>query len=75
MSDLNLCSTHRYRGSERFQLNIKIIGNCNAKVGNQMILRSKIFGHSVQNERNILMELCLENSVFITNAFFQQPKR
>ena len=54
-----------------------IIGDWNAKVGNQEIpgVTGK-FGFAVQNEAGQrLIEFCQENSLVITNTLFQQHKR
>ena len=54
-----------------------IIGDWNAKVGSQEILRviSK-FGLGVQNETGQrLIEFCQENALVIANTLFQQHKR
>ena len=54
-----------------------IIGNRNAKVGNQGIsgVIGK-FGHRVQNEAGQrLTEFCQENTPVIANTFFQQNMR
>ena len=54
-----------------------IIGNWNAKVGNQETLGviSK-FDLGVQNEAGYrLTEYCQENALFIENTFFHQHKR
>ena len=54
-----------------------IIGDWNAKVGNQEIhgVTGK-FGLGVQNEAGKrLIEFCQENALVITNTLFQQHKR
>ena len=54
-----------------------IIGDWNAKVGNQKIpgVTGK-FGHGVQNEaEQRLTEFCQENTLVIANILFQQHKR
>ena len=54
-----------------------IIGNWNAKVGNQEIpgVTGK-FGLGVQNEAGQrLIEFCQENALVIANTLFQQTKR
>ena len=54
-----------------------IIGDWNAKVGNQEIpgVTGK-FGLGVQNEAGqTLVEFCQENALVITNTLFQQHKR
>ena len=54
-----------------------IIGNQNAKVGNQETpgVTDK-FGLGIQNEaRQRLIEFCQENTLVIANALFQQRKR
>jgi len=54
-----------------------IIGDWNAKVGNQEIpeITGK-FGLGVQNEaRQKLIEFCQENALVIANNLFQQHKR
>ena len=53
-----------------------IIGDWNAKVGNQEIpgVTGK-FDLGVQNEAGQLLEFCQENTWFIANTFFQQHKR
>ena len=54
-----------------------IIGDWNAKVGNQEIPRvTGKFGLGVQNEAGKrLTEFCQENSLVIANTLFQQHKR
>ena len=54
-----------------------IIGDWNAKVGNQEIPGVTVkFGHWVQNEAGqSLTEFCQENAVVITNTLFQQYKK
>ena len=54
-----------------------IIGDWNAKVGNQEILGvTGKFGLEVQNEAGQrLIELCQENTLVIANTLFQQHKR
>ena len=54
-----------------------IIGDWNAKVGNQEILGvTGRFGLEVQNEAGQrLIELCQENTLVIANTLFQQHKR
>ena len=54
-----------------------IIGERNAKVGNQEIAGvTGKFGLGVQNEaQQRLTEFCQENTLVIANTLFQQPKR
>ena len=52
-----------------------IIGDWNAKVGNQEISGGK-FGLGVQNEAGQrIIEFCQENALVITNTLLQQHKR
>ena len=52
-----------------------IIGDWNAKVGNQEIPRvTGKFGLRIQNETGQrLTEFCQKNTLVIANSFFQQP--
>ena len=52
-----------------------IIGDWNAKVGNQESLGvTRIFGLGVRNETGQrLIEFCQENALIIANTFFQHP--
>ena len=54
-----------------------IIGDCNAKVGNQEIPgETGKFGLGEQNEAGQgLIEICKENALVIANTLFQQQKR
>ena len=54
-----------------------IIGDCNAKVGNQEIPgAADKFGLGVQNEAGKrLIEFCQENTLVIASTLFQQHKR
>ena len=54
-----------------------IIGDWNAKVGNQETPGvTGIFGLGIQNEAGqMLIEFCQKNALVIANTFFQQIKR